>query len=79
MVGLLFISHEKNLHDIVPVSYTHLDVYKRQDEDGAANASRHQDGDEDQTSGREENLRVGSFAEADERGGVCLLYTSRCV
>ncbi len=39
-------------------------------ENGAANAAGHQDGDENESSGGEKDLRVGSFAQADEGGGI---------
>ena len=64
------------------VSYTHLDVYKRQDVEGAqlhgaqyshivVNLRRDPHG----TVGRHDPGRAGG-ADAD---GTCLLYTSRCV
>ena len=53
----------------LPVSYTHLDVYKRQAEDHAEEI--------------EEALKGADmvFVTAGEGGGTgtCLLYTSRCV
>ena len=53
-----------------PVSYTHLDVYKRQEEateqaEAAAQA--------------EEKPEKGTAAEAATEQETCLLYTSRCV
>ena len=41
------------------------------DEDGAAHASSHENGDEDQTRGREQDLGIGGgFAEANKGGGI---------
>src|SRR5207245_4749032 len=36
------------------------------DEDGAAYAASHQDGDENESRGGEKNLRIGDFADSDE-------------
>ena len=51
----------------ITVSYTHLDVYKRQDADGAAVAER---------TGADHEPRLAAARGAQ---GTCLLYTSRCV
>src|SRR5229473_395954 len=40
------------------------------DEDGAADAANHQDGDENESGGGETDLRIGNFAEAHEGGGI---------
>ena len=56
----------------VPVSYTHLDVYKRQPV-SAASITPH----------RAKRIRMDHLSQADfsglERAVSCLLYTSRCV
>ena len=40
------------------------------DEDGAADASSHEDGDQNQAGGSEQDLGIGGFAEADKGGGI---------
>src|SRR5882762_2135603 len=40
------------------------------DENGAADAASHQNGDENQAQSCEENLGIGDFADADEGGGI---------
>ena len=57
------VAGEANVPFFSPVSYTHLDVYKRQDTDDAVDLMR--DLDEEK---KEEVL-----------SHICLLYTSRCV
>ena len=64
----------------MPVSYTHLDVYKRQHLAAALDEPRHRD-----AAGFD--LAVGDVAAllhlqpevAEREIGPCLLYTSRCV
>ena len=76
--------------DAQPVSYTHLDVYKRQEEATAgggrfgrfAGGCRLVDGVE-RIEGEHGGCGLLSFGDASGAGlchsGVCLLYTSRCV
>ena len=40
------------------------------EENGAANAAGHQDGNENESSSGEKHLRIGSFAQADKGGGI---------
>ena len=67
-----------------PVSYTHLDVYKRQRQ-GRVEAGREEDGFDGQEDhcqedhGEEDDGEEGCRREDRDREGVCLLYTSRCV
>ena len=87
------VKHLYTLH-IVSVSYTHLDVYKRQEEEGLFMP------DFDVTIVYEGNIETG-YSRSDasvvnesgesmqasfpadslyyEQDGICLLYTSRCV
>src|SRR6267143_2590341 len=39
-------------------------------ENGASDAPGHQDGDENESRGREQNLRIGGFAQPDESSGI---------
>ena len=64
---------EKLLPEMISVSYTHLDVYKRQKGIRAAYAIKHYAAD----AVIDENLRSRRVDEA--RVLACLLYTSRCV
>ena len=63
---------------VVPVSYTHLDVYKRQRED----RDNRNGGNRDNRNGNRDNRNGGT---RDNRNGnrdnrnSCLLYTSSCV
>ena len=58
----------------IPVSYTHLDVYKRQDRRGCHKTDAEVDELERL---KRENLRLKR--QLEEKDMVCLLYTSRCV
>ena len=55
-----------------PVSYTHLDVYKRQEYSIVVGAGGNQANGGD-------TKAMGVTASGGKRGGPCLLYTSRCV
>ena len=80
------------LISIIPVSYTHLDVYKRQIDDydmmecGISNNLADFDTPLHVVSGfqgdnldeLQQNLKTKKIIGVDEGGG-CLLYTSRCV
>ena len=61
------------LRDLTPVSYTHLDVYKRQAGHGTAGA----------TIGQGDQGAIGAVGAAVHQVhaviDTCLLYTSRCV
>ena len=64
---------------VIPVSYTHLDVYKRQVMSGQVDLAYTAASYSDQTLPGYELL---SFETVDNRGfnlPACLLYTSRCV
>ena len=68
---------------IKPVSYTHLDVYKRQGQARGAGALGHLDPG---PAGASERARLASRKRLGRRrggpqhqGAPCLLYTSRCV
>ena len=79
-LNVIHYMHDKYCYESIPVSYTHLDVYKRQVSDhhvGEVLLRDVRDGD-----------FVDVLAAADDRAGVggrldllelCLLYTSRCV
>ena len=75
--------------DVLPVSYTHLDVYKRQDDGdpvfcvtdllphlGTEQMKRPAT---EVIKGEDLNLLIGSRPFRDDEGSDCLLYTSRCV
>ena len=79
----------------MPVSYTHLDVYKRQSLDNTATTTGHVPGTHDTvTSTDDETVPVGHKTLPQTGGDIplwagvgapllliagCLLYTSRCV
>ena len=71
------------LDDVDPVSYTHLDVYKRQLTEGARTQSELHPGPEGagRTAARELKEETTDYTDSTDlyvpRG--CLLYTSRCV
>ena len=58
------------------VSYTHLDVYKRQAQEGIVVGVR--ETEESEVADGHRDVRAASVVEGDEVE-VCLLYTSRCV
>ena len=60
-----------------PVSYTHLDVYKRQVLDKTGAQTHEQDSLEVFID--EDNGKTASYGEDDKQYRICLLYTSRCV
>ena len=74
---------------LVTVSYTHLDVYKRQDSDGTLNEDYckwcYADGTytysnmDDLIDVCVKNMINENFTEEQVRAYICLLYTSRCV
>src|SRR5882762_5520982 len=57
-----------------PVTETERNASESDDgdpqENGAADAPGHQDGNENESRGGEKNLRIGSFAQPDESGGI---------
>ena len=57
-----------------PVTEAERNAGERDDDDseenGAADAPGHQDGDENESSGCEKNLGIGNFAQPDEGGGI---------
>ena len=69
------------LRTMSPVSYTHLDVYKRQGDDEGA--SRNTQGDSRAVAEAEvDQAKNDAQGEAEAQGKqvrLCLLYTSRCV
>ena len=67
----IFLSASSGLLAAAPVSYTHLDVYKRQ-----AYAMQTQSGW--LTLSDQFKILAGGSAQPEERK-TCLLYTSRCV
>ena len=66
---------------IVPVSYTHLDVYKRQD--GSAANGKYKEFltvDVFDSQANYQGIQSGWFAKiVKDKFNICLLYTSRCV
>ena len=63
--------HDLCLYNVYPVSYTHLDVYKRQPKIHSAWLAKVR-ADTWNTQGRNSPAILYMF-------GICLLYTSRCV
>ena len=61
-----------------PVSYTHLDVYKRQKEALTEIAQAHEFEIISLGGGRE-RMELPEYRAAAQRLEACLLYTSRCV
>ena len=59
-----------------PVSYTHLDVYKRQEQMMKINMV---EPNRDQPRKKFEEDALLELADSIKQFGVCLLYTSRCV
>ena len=65
---------------VVPVSYTHLDVYKRQPQKRGACRGLYTDGRVPQIKGCSDCGKKQILEEhACAQAGTCLLYTSRCV
>ena len=67
-------------HRIGPVSYTHLDVYKRQDDESAGMDTRASDGSLEHLGILDGIALAGIGRELClSQLRCCLLYTSRCV
>ena len=73
----------KDANLYIPVSYTHLDVYKRQPQTPAVDASSSArcSGSPFMTAPSRQNVLVPEYVSGwpDMLPGACLLYTSRCV
>ena len=70
--------NEANELTLIPVSYTHLDVYKRQD---TYNKDKWGEQNEENVYYREKHRRIQENTYKGRKGQAycCLLYTSRCV
>ena len=64
------------MFSIAPVSYTHLDVYKRQLFDGATGRLMH---GVKLRGGQHQAIEAKEKVEISQEYRTCLLYTSRCV